>query len=104
MADTMTMDRTGTAPETDRTTGTQFKDQTKKVKDDLRELGRIGKEFSQEKMHDAKDAAGRYLEKGRERATQVEDSVVTYVREKPVKSLAMAIGGGFLLGFLLRRR
>ena len=96
MTESVTMDES--------TTGTRLREQTVKVKDDLKELGRIGREASKEKLGHAKEVAGTYLEKGKQRATVVEDSVVTYVREKPVKSLAMAIGAGALLGFLLSRR
>ena len=103
MADSMTMDPADTVPETEEATPHPLRDQTKKVKEDLRELGRIGREVSQEKLGKVRETTGEYLEKGRQRATEVEDSVVTYVREKPVKSLAMAIGAGAILGYLLRR-
>ena len=96
MAESVTMD--------EPTTGKRLREQTTKVKDDLVELGRIGREASKEKLTHAKDTAGTYLEKGKQKAVVVEDSVVKYVREKPVKSLAMAIGAGALLGFLLSRR
>ena len=60
--------------------------------------------MSQEKLSEYREATGRYVEKSRKKAALVEDKVVAYVREKPVKSLAMAIGAGALLGLLLRRR
>jgi len=96
MADSVTMD--------EPTQGTRLREQTTKVKDDLLELGRMGREASKETLGHAKEVAGEYLEKGKQRATEVEDSVVTYVREKPVKSMAIALGAGALLGFLLSRR
>lgn len=34
----------------------------------------------------------------------VQDGVVRYVRENPGKSLAIAAGVGFLIGFILRRK
>jgi len=89
----------GTASSTQR-----LRDQTATVKEDVRELGRITKEVSREKLQEAKHVAGEYLDKGLDRAAQIEDSVVAYVREKPVKSILIAAGAGALLGFLLSRR
>ena len=83
---------------------TTLRDQTKVVKDDVRELGRVAKEASKEQLQEAKQVASQYLEKSREKATEVEDSVIRYVREKPVKSMVIAAGAGALLGFLLSRR
>ena len=44
------------------------------------------------------------MTKGRQKASEVEDSVVTYVRDNPLKSVLMAAGAGALLSFLLSRR
>jgi ElaB/YqjD/DUF883 family membrane-anchored ribosome-binding protein len=98
MADSTTME------ETDATTTERLREQTTKVKEDVRELGRLGREVSQEKFEQCCESTGGFVDKGRDKVQVVEDKVVTYVREKPVKSLAMAIGAGALLGFLLRRR
>ena len=98
MADSTTMERT------DPTTTERLRQQTTKVKEDVQELGRLGREVSQEKFEHCCETTGDLVEKGREQAKVVEDKVAMYVREQPVKSLAMAIGAGALLGFLLRRR
>jgi ElaB/YqjD/DUF883 family membrane-anchored ribosome-binding protein len=82
----------------------RLKEQAATVKDDVRELGRLTKEVSQEKLREARQTAGEYVSKGRERAGELEDSVVTYVRDNPVKSVLMAAGAGALLAFLLSRR
>jgi len=89
---------------TDVPSSARLKEQATAVKDDVRELGRLTKEVSQEKLREAKDAAGEYVTKGREKAGELEDSVVTYVRGNPVKSVLMAAGAGALLAFLLSRR
>jgi len=98
MVESTTIDRP------DPSTTERLREQTTKVTEDVRELGRIGREASQEKFDQCREATGNYVEKGRQKVQVVEDKVVTYVREKPVKSLAMALGAGALLGFLLRRR
>ena len=84
--------------------GKKLKQQGAAVREDLRELGRLTKEASQEKLQQAKQTASEYLERGRDKAGQVEDTVVSYVREKPIKSVLLAAGAGALLGFLLSRR
>ncbi len=98
MVDSTTLDR----PETKTTE--RLREQTEKVKEDVRELGRLGREVSREKFDECCETTGNYMEKGRERAKRVQDKVSTFVREKPVRSLAIAVGTGALLGFLLRRR
>ncbi len=82
----------------------RLRQQTAKVKEDVQELGRLGKEVSKEKFEQARETTGTYIEKGREKYKAAEDKVTTYVREKPIQSLAIALGAGALLGFLLRRR
>ena len=94
----------GTETMVAETPAARLREQTATVRKDVRELGKLTKEVSQEKFGKAKDTATGYLQKGREKANKVEDSVVTYVREKPVQSLCIAAGAGALLGFLLTRR
>jgi ElaB/YqjD/DUF883 family membrane-anchored ribosome-binding protein len=64
----------------------RLREQVGVLKEDVREFGRLSREVSQEKLE------------------ALEDSVVRYVREKPVKSLCIALGAGALLGYLLSRR
>jgi ElaB/YqjD/DUF883 family membrane-anchored ribosome-binding protein len=85
-------------------TGQQLREQTATVKEDLSKLARLTRDASQEKLGKAKQAASDYLKKGKHKAGEVEESVVRYVREKPIKSVLLAAGAGALLGFLLSRR
>jgi ElaB/YqjD/DUF883 family membrane-anchored ribosome-binding protein len=71
----------------------RLREQAGVLRDDVRELGRLAREAGQEKLADAK--AG---------VDALEDSLVRYVRDKPIKSLCIAIGAGALLGYLLSRR
>jgi len=98
------MSETTATKTTDLPPASRLKEQAAVVKDDVRELGRLTKEVSQEKLREARHAAGEYVTKGREKAGELEDSVVTYVRSNPVKSVLMAAGAGALLAFLLSRR
>lgn len=104
MADTGVLDETGEQVAKESGSAKRLREQTRVVKDDVRELGRLTREASQEKLEQAKDYATEHLEKGRQRVDEFEDSVVRYVREKPMKSVCLAAAAGALLGFLLSRR
>ena len=96
-ADTEAPMRTGATPE-------ELKHHARAVKEDLLELGRAGKEVARDKMGDAKHIAVEYYDEGKKTATEVEDRVEKYIREKPLQTVAIAAGAGMLLGFLLKRR
>jgi ElaB/YqjD/DUF883 family membrane-anchored ribosome-binding protein len=76
---------------------TRLREQAHAVKDDLRELGKIAKET-------AKETAGHYVDGSKHKYEEIEDHVVTYIREKPMKSVLIAAGAGLLLGYLFSRR
>ena len=81
-------------PEGSEATATQkLRSQGEVIRDDLRELGRITKDVAEEKLGGA-----------RKEARVIEDQLLGYVREKPVKSLLIAGGVGLFLGVLLSRR
>jgi ElaB/YqjD/DUF883 family membrane-anchored ribosome-binding protein len=45
-----------------------------------------------------------YYEQGRDRAIELEHSLENRIREKPISSLAIAAGLGFLIGMLWMRK
>jgi ElaB/YqjD/DUF883 family membrane-anchored ribosome-binding protein len=45
-----------------------------------------------------------YYEQGRDRAVELEHSLENRIREKPISSLAIAAGFGFLIGMLWMRK
>jgi ElaB/YqjD/DUF883 family membrane-anchored ribosome-binding protein len=81
------------APSSDATARQRLRSQTETVREDLRELGKI-----------TKDVAGEQIEVARKEVKEMEDHLLSYVREKPVKSLLIAGGVGLVLGVLLVRR
>jgi ElaB/YqjD/DUF883 family membrane-anchored ribosome-binding protein len=105
MSDTGTMqvESPQTTGEHRASTKARLRKQTAALGRDVRELGKLTKEASQETISQAKHTASDYLDKSQKKAHEVEESVVHYVREKPLRSLFMAAGAGALLGFLLRR-
>ena len=78
---------------TDATAKAKLRSQTETVREDLRELGKI-----------TKDVANEQIEVARKEVKQMEDHLLAYVREKPVKSILIAGGVGLVLGVLLARR
>ena len=81
------------AASSDATARQKLRSQTETVREDLRELGKI-----------TKDLAGEQIEVARKEVRQMEDNLLAYVREKPVKSVLIAGGIGLVLGVLLARR
>jgi ElaB/YqjD/DUF883 family membrane-anchored ribosome-binding protein len=75
----------------------RLREQAHTVKDDLRELGKIARDT-------AKETAGQYVDGGKHKYEEIEDQVVTYIREKPMKAVLVAAGAGLLLGYLFSRR
>ena len=93
----------------------RFRAQSGAVKDEVRELGRVTREAAQEKLNEARQVAEEAYQQGRQKAEHlydqskrkagdVEDQLVDYIREKPLKSLAIAAGVGLLLGAFFSKR
>ena len=98
------MSSTTLDPPQEAPTTRKLREQTRTVKEDVAELGRLTREASREKLATAREVGSDWVEKGRDKAKAAEDSVVNYVHEKPVKSVLLAAGAGVLIGFLLRHR
>lgn len=56
------------------------------------------------KLDELSSEAQELMERGRERAQVVKDSVSSYVQDRPMKSMLIAAGVGLALGALLARR
>lgn len=93
----------------------RFRAQSGTVKDEVRELGRVTRDAAQEKLDGARQAAEEVYQQGRKKAEDlldqskrkagdVEDQVVDYIREKPLKALAIAAGVGLVLGVFFSKR
>lgn len=85
-----------------------------KLREDIALLTRHLKETGDHSMKGAKRAASEQAENlraqgeaamdtAREKAGDMEDELVARVREKPITSLALAAGVGFLLAVVMRR-
>jgi ElaB/YqjD/DUF883 family membrane-anchored ribosome-binding protein len=94
---------------------TSFGEQTRKVADDVRELGSMAvtgagealqslKERGSEAVEGARERAHDTLEQGKQQLVKARDGFEGYVTENPFKSILIAAGVGALLGYTLRSR
>lgn len=74
------------------------------VADDLRQLGRLTGEAAKEKIGQARERAGEAYEASVEKLGEGRTYLEDCVREKPLRSIAIAAGVGMLLGLVLARR
>ena len=81
-----------------------LRDKTSDIKSSLQEMGSSAKQAAQEQYEGMRDAMSGYYEQGRERAMELEHSLESRVREKPISSLLVATGLGFLIGMIFTRK
>jgi ElaB/YqjD/DUF883 family membrane-anchored ribosome-binding protein len=92
-----------------------FGEQTKRVTEDVRELGKMAltgagdalnsvKERGSEAIEHARERGGELLEQGREKLEGARDGFEEYVAENPFKAVLIAAGIGALIGYGLRGR
>src|SRR4051812_5772713 len=84
------------------TTG-QLKDTAQQVGQNIRDMGGQVRTAATEQYENLRNQATEYYEQGRERAQEWEQSLESYVQEKPIQSIMIAAGVGMLLGILWKR-
>lgn len=90
----------------DTNTGTaagNISDTAQQMGQNLRDLGGQVRDTAREKYEQLSGQARDYYEQGREKAQEWEQSLESYVQEKPVQALLIAAGVGMLLGILWKR-
>lgn len=87
----------------DAGTAETIRNKAKEVGEQLRDLGHQAREAAQAQYERLREHASEYYETGRERAKEWEQSLESYVREQPIKSLLIAAGVGVILGALWKR-
>jgi ElaB/YqjD/DUF883 family membrane-anchored ribosome-binding protein len=83
--------------------GGQMGESAANVQQNIREMGTQVRDAATEKYNELRDQAQQYYEQGRARAEEWEQSLESYVHEKPIQSLLIAAGVGMLLGILWKR-
>lgn len=70
---------------------------------DLASLTQTVASFGSGKIRQAGETSQQYMDTARERFMNAEEDIEAYVRAKPLQSLAMAAGVGYVLALLSRR-
>jgi ElaB/YqjD/DUF883 family membrane-anchored ribosome-binding protein len=70
----------------------------------VQEIGRLSRDIAKETMGAFKENAGEYYQQGVERAKGLEKDLEGKIKENPMQSLLIALGLGFVVGWLFHRR
>jgi ElaB/YqjD/DUF883 family membrane-anchored ribosome-binding protein len=73
------------------------------VRDTVQQMGATAKDMAQAGWETARDTASDYLDRGREKATELGETLEIQIRSRPIRALLIAAGVGFLAGMLLKR-
>lgn len=79
-------------------------EQTRKVAEDVRELGSMAMAGAGEALAGARETAEEALARGKASLGKARDGFEGYVAENPFKSILIAAGIGALIGYSLRNR
>ena len=97
------MSRMGDAGAGNQGQGGGLADQAQQVGQNLRDLGSQVRDQAKEKYNQLSDQARDYYDQGRQKAQEWEQSLESYIQEKPLQSVLIAAGVGVLLGLLWKR-
>lgn len=86
------------------TTSDQFGAQAKEVAENLKEMGETARNAAQEKIGQVGDTATEYYEQARAKLNGVTCPCQQFLRERPLTSVLLAVGIGWLLGCFWKRR
>lgn len=89
------------SPSTSSTEALKAKART--LTDDARKLGELGKEAAAEQIHRVRARGEEALDTTLDQAKDFERTLAQSVRERPLRSLAYALGAGFVAGLIFRR-
>jgi ElaB/YqjD/DUF883 family membrane-anchored ribosome-binding protein len=80
-----------------------IRDKGRDVRDTVQQMGSTAKDMAQAGWENARDTAADYLDKGREKAVELGETLEIQIRSRPIRALLIAAGIGFLAGMLLKR-
>lgn len=84
--------------------GDEFRQHASELGHNVQELGKATKNLANDTVDYLRENAGDYVKQGKEKAHQLEETLETKIKESPIKALLIALGVGWLLGILMRRR
>jgi ElaB/YqjD/DUF883 family membrane-anchored ribosome-binding protein len=74
-----------------------------RIRDKAADVSQQLKDVANEKYDQVRERASQAYDQGRETAEQWEQSLETYVQDKPLQAVLLAAGIGLLLGLLWKR-
>jgi ElaB/YqjD/DUF883 family membrane-anchored ribosome-binding protein len=86
------------------TTSDRLGNQAQEVKKDLQEMGETVRDAAQAKLNQVGEKASEYYEQGRDSVHGVACACEQFVRQRPLRAVLIAVGVGWLLGVLWKRR
>jgi ElaB/YqjD/DUF883 family membrane-anchored ribosome-binding protein len=86
------------------TTNERLGKQAKEVTEDVQEMGGTVRDTVQEKLGQLGEKAAEYYEHGQEKVHGVACACEQFVRQKPLRSVLIVAGIGWLLGRFWKRR
>jgi ElaB/YqjD/DUF883 family membrane-anchored ribosome-binding protein len=78
--------------------------QAMKVKKDLEQMGGTAKDIAEDQLEQVGEIASKYYEQGRDKVHGVACACEQFIRERPLRSVLVAVGIGWLLGGIWKRR
>jgi ElaB/YqjD/DUF883 family membrane-anchored ribosome-binding protein len=86
------------------TTSNRLGKQAKEVKKDIQKMGGTVRDAAQEKLEQVGERASEYCEQGRDKVHGVACACEQFIRERPLRSVLIAAGIGWLFGRFWKRR
>ena len=74
------------------------------AKNAVADLASEAKRYASHRLADSKDTAVSWASTAKSKAGDYSENVVDYVQRNPYKSIAIAVGIGFVAGLILKRR
>ena len=84
--------------------GQEMQQKVQDIKQNMQDLGSSARQMASEQYDSLRTSATDYIEQGRARAMDMEQSLESQIRDQPLKSVLMAAGFGLILGVLWSRR
>jgi ElaB/YqjD/DUF883 family membrane-anchored ribosome-binding protein len=86
------------------TTTDRLNKQAKKATHDLQKIGETVRDAAQERLDQVGEKASEYLEQGRDKVHGAACACEQFLRKRPLRSVLVAAGIGWLLGHFWKRR
>jgi len=81
-----------------------LKEKVVAAKNAVADLAGEAKRYASHRLSDGKDTAVSWASTAKSKAGDYSDDMVDYVQRNPYKSIAIAVGIGFVAGLILKRR